>query len=464
MVSKGNSRNPKASARPSFTSAAVQTYGSNLAFAFLSFLNALIVSRALGPVGRGDVVFLTAIAWLTSHLATMGIQEANANLAGSEPRLRRALASNSVLFAAIFGTLIIVVLAVLIAVFPAIAGGSDPGLRWMTLSALPVFILSVYLRFLVQADYGFAVTNVAWLLGPLVNVAANGLLAALGLLTVGTALGTWIVGQLLGALMLVWYVARRLAGFGLPDLALARRTLSFGLKSHAGRIMLLGNYRLDQWLLGAISGSRELGLYSVAVAWAEGLWYLPTALAAVQRPHVVRADRRSARMQAAVVFRVSAAVTAIFAVVMILIAPLLCVVAFGEDFRGATDDLRVLALGAIGVVALKQLGSALTGQGKPTLASAAIAVAFVATLALDVLLIPHHGGLGAAIASSVSYLLGGVAVVWIFSRSLGGRLAELVPRPRELVSLWRQGVRRFRGSERISRDEALAHSADESAP
>ena len=53
--------------------------------------------------------------------------------------------------------------------------------------------------------------------------------------------------------------------------------------------MLLGNYRLDQWFVGAIAGSRELGLYSVAVAWAEALWYLPTALASVQRPDLVRA-------------------------------------------------------------------------------------------------------------------------------------------------------------------------------
>ena len=51
---------------------------------------------------------------------------------------------------------------------------------------------------------------------PLANVTVNGLLAALGLLPVGTAVATWVVGQTLATIVLVWYVARRLAGFGAP--------------------------------------------------------------------------------------------------------------------------------------------------------------------------------------------------------------------------------------------------------
>ncbi len=183
------------------------------------------------------------------------------------------------------------------------------GLRTLTFVSLPFLILAVYLRFLVQADYGFHVTNAAWLITPVANVSVNGLLAVIGLLSVATALTTWIAGQVLGTALLVWYVSRRLAGFGRPDLVLARRMAWFGVKAHAGRVMLLGNYRLDQWILGAVSGSRELGLYSVAVAWAEALWQLPTALAAVQRPNVVRAKAREAARQAAMAFRAATAFT-----------------------------------------------------------------------------------------------------------------------------------------------------------
>ena len=438
--------------RPSFASAAALTYGTNLLVAFLSLLNVLIVSRTLGPVGRGDVVFLTAIAWLVSNLATFGIQEANVNLGGAQPSLRPALATNSIIFACFFGILAAGALTLLISVFPAVGGDSQLSLRTLTFASLPILILSVYLRFLVQADYGFHATNAAWLITPVANVSVNGLLAVLGLLSVGTAVATWIAGQVLGAALLVWYVTTSLAGFGRPDLRLAKWTAWFGIKAHAGRVMLLGNYRLDQWILGAVAGSRELGLYSVAVAWAEALWQLPTALSAVQRPDVVRAKTRDAAWQAATAFRVATAFTVVLAIVFIAAAPILCVWFFGESFRGSIDDLRVLVLGAFGVVAVKQLGSVLTGQGKPTLASLAIGISFVVTVALDIALIPPFGGLGAAVASSIAYTVGGIAIVAIFVRTLGGGVAGLVPRWSDLQLVRRRlrSLLKKNGRERVA--------------
>ena len=73
--------------------------------------------------------------------------------------------------------------------------------------------------------------------------------------------------------------------------------------------MLLANYRVDQWLLGAIGGTRQLGQYSVAVAWAEVLFLLPTSLAAVQRPTIVRASPGEAVRLTAKVFRLALVIT-----------------------------------------------------------------------------------------------------------------------------------------------------------
>jgi O-antigen/teichoic acid export membrane protein len=419
--------------RRSAASATLITYGTNLAAAVLSLVNVLVVSRVLGPAGRGNVAFLTAIAWLTSSLASAGIEEANVNLAASEPQHRRALATNSVALALLLGALAAGVVSGLIELFPAVAGPSSSGLRWLTLGLLPVLILNLYMRWLVRADYAFAVTNIAWLVGPFGNVAVNGLLALLGLLTVGTAVATWLAGQAAGTIILVWSAARRTAGFGRPDLSLMRRALAFGLKTHAGRVMLLGNYRLDQWLLGAISGARELGLYSVAVAWAEALWYLPTALKFVQRPDLVRSKPREAVRQAAAGFRAATFVTVVLGVGMAAAAPILCVTLFGEQFRGSIVELRLLVIGAPGVVALIAFGNALVAQRRPVLSSLALGAGFLCTIALDVLLIPPYAGIGAAVASSIAYTAAGAMMSLFFVRALGAGGRELVPRGGELV-------------------------------
>jgi O-antigen/teichoic acid export membrane protein len=143
------------------------------------------------------------------------------------------------------------------------------------------------------------------------------------------------------------------------------------------------------------------------------------------------------------VFRAALLLTVLLAVGLVVAAPVLCVTIFGEDFRGSIDDLRVLAFGAFGIVALKLLGSALNAQGKPMLANIGVGVAFATTVVLDLLLIPAHGGIGAAIASTAAYTAGGVAIAVVFARALGLRVGELVPRGNEMGPLVRQVRTRF---------------------
>lgn len=429
----------------SIAAAAAYTYATNLAVAVFSLVNVIIVARYLGPAGRGDVAFLTAIAGVVAYLFTMGVEESNANLAASQAEHRRTLATNSVLLAFPFGLLGACAVALLVYFVPAAAGEASARLWALTLGSLGVIVLGTYLRFFIRADYGFAVTNVAVLATPVLNVVVNGLFALLGILTVGTAVTTWIAGQVLGTLILVWWVARRMGGFGPPSVALMRTTLGFGLKSHLGHVTLLGNYRLDQWILGAVRGSRELGLYSVAVAWAEALSYLPAALAAVQRADLVRATRERAAQLAAVGFRVATSITAVLAVAVIAAAPLLCTVTFGQEFEGSIDDLRVLALGGFGVVALKLFGSALVAQRMPTRSSVALATGLVVTILLDVLLIPPYGGMGAAVASTAAYTVAGTMMATLYAKRLGARASELVPRTSDAA--WAVAAyRRVRGA------------------
>jgi O-antigen/teichoic acid export membrane protein len=416
------------SQRRSTASATLITYGTSLTVAVLSLVSVLVVSRVLGAAGRGNVAFLTTIAFLTSSLASAGVEESNANLAASEQHLRRGLATNSVVLAVLLGALAAAFVTGLIEVFPAVAGPASSGLLWLTLSLLPVLILNLYLRWLVRADYAFAVTNIALLVPALGNVTVNALLALLGLLTVGTAVATWLAGQTAATLILVWYVARRSVGFGRPDLRLMQRALAFGLKTQAGRVMLLGNWRLDQWLLGAISGARELGLYSVAVAWAEALWYLPTALKFVQRPDLVRSTRKGAVQKTTAGFRAALLVTVTLGLGMIVAAPILCVTIFGEQFRGSIMELRVLVIGAVGVLALTVFGNALVAQRKPVLSSIALGAGFVCTLVLDILLIPPYAGIGAAVASTLAYTAAGAVMVTFFVKALDGTVSDLVPR------------------------------------
>jgi O-antigen/teichoic acid export membrane protein len=423
--------NPPA-ARPRFMRSAATTFATNLGVAVVSLVNVLVTARVLGPAGRGDIALLFTVAGLTATLGNLGVQQAIVNIGGREPRHRPALATNAVLLTLLLAAMVSLALGGLLVTFPGLKGDVSAGLFAFVFVAIPVLIGRVFLQAILDSDYRFSFSNGIRLIAPVSGVVANSLLAAFDELTVTTAMTAWVVGQTVSTLLLGWYVARRMEGYGRPDPALARHSLSFGAKAHVSHVLGLGSWRLDQWFVGTIAGSRELGYYSVAVAWSEALFILPGALRNVQRPDLVRAARREAGRRAAQVFRICVAVTLPAVLVMILIAPILCTTIFGDEFSDAVDDLRWLLPGTFGIVAIRLLGDALIAQRKPLLPTIAIGIALVVTIVLDIVLIPAYGGEGAAIASLAAYTVGGVAVAALFVRGLGVGAGELVLRPRDI--------------------------------
>ena len=444
MLSRVTAGTDEAARRPPVIDSAIATYVVQLLVAALSLASVLIVARNLGAGGRGDVAFLVALTYITSQLASGGIHQANANFAAQDPSLRGALATNSVLLSVVLGMFGAAVLLFALWLFPGIRAGQGHLRLGLAIGAVPLLTLGSNLLLLIQADYRFRITNIAWLVPPSINAVGNGTLAATHVLTPGRAFGTWLLGQFIALAVLVGAV-RVGAGFGRPSVALARRTLRFGLQAHFGRVLLLGNYRADQWIVGAISGPERLGVYSVAVSWAEVLFFVPTVISVVQRPDLARSEKQDAARTAAIGMRAGLVLTLPLALTLILAAPLLCQTLLGNDFSASVPQLRILTIGAFGIVALKILGGSLTAQSRPNLETVAIGSAFVATIGLDLLLIPGHAGIGASIASTLAYSLGGVVAVLIFSKAFAYPARKLAPTrndprwlAREIVTAYRR--------------------------
>ena len=205
--------------------------------------------------------------------------------------------------------------------------------------------------------------------------------------------------------------------------------------------MQLGNYRLDQRLLGSIAGARELGLYSVAVAWAEALWFLPTALAQVQRPDLVRVRSHvEAARRAARAFRGRP---------WSRWSPARRWSCSRHSFARRSSEpssrlgrrpprARDGRLRHGGAQAVRERAGR---AGHPGLQSVAIGSGFALTVLLDVILIPELGGLGAAPRRSVAYTAAGVVVIRCRYAKLGGRAADLVPRRSDIAWFTRSFAR-----------------------
>jgi len=194
----------------------------------------------------------------------------------------------------------------------------------------------------------------------------------------------------------------------LYDRPLARLALTMG----AVQVVNLIAYRIELIVLDRDRGVGGVGVYSIAVQTGEMLWLIAGALAAsVTAPAMREDDRRAASLIARSGLK-ALAYTAGAAVVVGVAAPSVIPALLGHAFDGAARPLHFLLPGIVAYAPVTILVVYVSvKRGRPHLSLAVSALGMLVTLVAAVLLIPHHGAVGAAGASTLGYLAG-AALSW----------------------------------------------------
>src|SRR5262249_24535436 len=113
-------------------------------------------------------------------------------------------------------------------------------------------------------------------------------------------------------------------------------------------------------------------------------------------------------------------------VVLGLVLPFVLPFLYGADFAPAVPAALWLLPGMAALTVVKVLTHAVAGCGRPEYATYTTLVGLAAILALDIWLIPSHGIVGAAWASSAGYSLWAAAVVFLYCRALKVTAVQLI--------------------------------------
>lgn len=216
-------------------------------------------------------------------------------------------------------------------------------------------------------------------------------------------------------------LARGVDGWwGGPDRRLARSIASYGLRGQVGGFMTLLNLRLDFAILGAIAGPAVLGTYAVASKYAELLRLPGTAITWVSYPRLAATTAGDAARHARRLLPPTFAGVVLAAVPLAVFSGPVMHLLYGDGFEPAIGQARVLLAGMLLGGASGVASGYLYGRGRPGLNSLAMGLGLVVTIVLDLLLIPGHGAMGAAVASTVAYLVSDFVLIGLLLR-LSGR-------------------------------------------
>jgi O-antigen/teichoic acid export membrane protein len=182
----------------------------------------------------------------------------------------------------------------------------------------------------------------------------------------------------------------------------------------AGVVGLL-NYRIDLLLVVTLDSREGAGIYASAIAGAEALWLFSSSIAMASFARVGAESRPEAARITAMGVRHTLLIVTGGAAVLAVAAPWAVVLLFGPDYRPAALPLRILCIGTLLYAPQSLLNNYFANQlGRPGLALALGLLALLISVSAGAALIPTYGYVGAAWATTLSYLTSGAAAIGLF--------------------------------------------------
>lgn len=208
----------------------------------------------------------------------------------------------------------------------------------------------------------------------------------------------------LTALYLAWVYGHRFVKWRV-HWQRCRTLLQDSLPLLVSSAMIMIYMRIDQVMLAQMVSDKELGIYSIAVRFAEVWYFVPMAIASSTQPSIMKLaiDNPLFFQRLQRLYNSMAALSYAIAISMSFVAPLIVNWFFGPDYARATPMMIVLTWSLIFTSLGVARSSFLTAMNWQKVHLATTTLGCIVNIGLNYLLIPYYGGLGAAIASLIAY-------------------------------------------------------------
>jgi O-antigen/teichoic acid export membrane protein/2-polyprenyl-3-methyl-5-hydroxy-6-metoxy-1,4-benzoquinol methylase len=414
--------------------------GLRLVGAAVAFASSALIARTLGPTGRGIYALPIAFLGIVMALSHVGLESANVFHAGRGVALRRLWGTDAV--AAVLFSLVAWAAVALLALasFSGTIQQIPTGWIVVAVAQLPVVLMSMYWSSLLQLEGSFGSTAVRVVVAASLHAGAVAIFAMLGHLTPFTALAlTWVTVGVTWVLVFRLGIRRRIANATM-DRQLLVKGISIGLRTQMATMLVFLLLRVDQLLVQRTLGFHALGLYAIAVVVAELLWLVTDPLAGSVLRHLVAADQDDEHRLGFATARLELLAAAVVCAVLWVAAPYVIRIAYGDAYLDAVWPIRWLLPGVVAVAAQRPLYAIVTKRGRLWVAAALNAGALLTNVALNLLLLPRIGLVGASVASTLSYVAVGLGYLKVTHASTVAGLRDIMPR-REDVSRLASGLR-----------------------
>jgi O-antigen/teichoic acid export membrane protein len=243
---------------------------------------------------------------------------------------------------------------------------------------------------------------------------------------------TYFLGSLGALLFAATTLRRRFPPIRLADrrTPVMRQLLGRGILLGAASILNMALFRIDTVMLQAFRGATAVGMYGVAYRFIDSFLFVAWGVTNAALPRLARAANAVERTRA---LEVTAAISLAFyvplAVIALFCSRWLVVTLFSDRYAMAVPAVPWLTSAALfyALAYAARVSAIVTGQRKAIAAIAAFGLVF--NVALNLVVIPRYGFLGAAVTTFVSEVLDALLllglVLSVNGRLLAGRIISV---------------------------------------
>ena len=166
------------------------------------------------------------------------------------------------------------------------------------------------------------------------------------------------------------------------------------------------NYRFDFWIVQRYFGNYDLGIYSLSVNLSQSLWLIITPISLVLFPKFngQSLDKEEKRRIFLLSLKLVMMVIFFSQVATFIFSGFLVPLVYGGEFMNSVLPLKILVCGILFSCLSKLIAMYFVTSGEVKINLKATVIGLIFTIPLDLILIPKLGLVGASLATSITYL------------------------------------------------------------
>ncbi len=395
--------------------------GTGIASQVIIFLSSIFVIRELGPELRGYYAFLGILGFFLVPIFSFGFIS-GLNYYISSKKYQPKEVTKSVIMIAFARSMVIIVTVLLLKYFNLLGETGNELSVWYLLPILLTFPLNMMkesFHRMLLSDSQYARANklniIYSSLSPII-VFLFVVVFKMELLGVVIAI---VSTNILNFIITILFVNK---SFQVLDLKKAynkvfvKEVFRYGIKGWIGDIAVTTSNRVDQLILSFMLPPAALGVYSICGSLGQLLWILPGSIRQIlmnqnaEMKNVENRKRLTARYHA--FFMITGL---IITIIFILLAKYMVVFLYGKEFLPAVLPLQIYLVGTGIYIGTMVLSKYFVGEKEIIKNTYIQLFSAITGLITAFLLIKDYGIVGAAISSSISYIVSYCMALYFFN-------------------------------------------------